>query len=1137
MVKLLGEVVARKTLLRAGCVLVVGALALAASMLPFLAGRDGGAPVAEDRDTATEYQIRRLGETTAQRYSAGDFRSAAESAEKWRAAAERKFGPRHPRTMQAQGMLALAYSRLGRYAEAEPLFLQAREILSKTLGAEDAETLRLENNLATLYADTGNYEKAEPLLRRVLGTMERVRGKDDPDTLSFVNNLAVVLQQRGRYREAEDLLARVLDARRRTLGPDDAATIMAENNLATGYREQGRLTEAEAMFRRAVEAYERTLGPDHPKTLVPVTNLAAIYRELARYEDAARLYRRVHAANLRIYGEAHKLTLESGNLLASMYLELGRYREAEDLLVPAVAEARKVYGRKDPISLESAHYLGVLRGKLLPQVLDLGELAKGGVLANDLLRTVVTDRAEVLGDGHRDTLASINALGTALLNEGYYPQAVTIFEAALKIIEITRGAEDELALGPLNNLAYLRYLQKDWPAAAQLWKRSLPLAMARMRRGTLRIGEPGDGSAEHLRRPGIVLLGTVRAVRRMVEAGTMHQQAAIEAFQIAQGALQSDAGRSLVQMAARQASGNRELSTLAREQQDLTATWQTLAARRASELGSKGKRDPEAEAALSARMADVRARLTTVDGTLTRMFPAYSALVNPAPLSVADVKALLKPDEALVLFLDFPEWHGAAEAANSPIRNTLAPAPGTEETLIWVVTKDQVAWVRSRFGTAALKREVSALRCGLDNSLWDGGGKESCAKALNMAVPKEVPDRLPFPVARAHALYKALFGEVEKLIAGKHLLVVPSGALTQLPFHVLVTDAPAVAVRPGGSDRRAKPSLSARKNKGGATGSDPHGLPPVVAWLARRHAITVLPAVSSLKALRRVGEPSAAARPMIAFGNPLLDGYSGEDRERAGREARWAAQARANARCPVPATQQVASLAGKHSGITRVPMRGGLADLAHLKMQVPLPETAEELCAVAAAVGADADEVHLAAGATERKVKQLSRDGELVKYRMLHFATHGALAGELSGTSEPGLMLTPPNAPSEEDDGYLSASEIAALKLDADWVILSACNTAAGGAANAEALSGLARAFIYAGARALLVSHWPVYSEATKTLVTGAIREMARDGHVGRAEALRRAMLALADSGDPAESHPAYWAPFVVVGEGAAAGR
>jgi CHAT domain-containing protein len=173
-------------------------------------------------------------------------------------------------------------------------------------------------------------------------------------------------------------------------------------------------------------------------------------------------------------------------------------------------------------------------------------------------------------------------------------------------------------------------------------------------------------------------------------------------------------------------------------------------------------------------------------------------------------------------------------------------------------------------------------------------------------------------------------------------------------------------------------------------------------------------------------------------------------------------------------------------------------------------------------------------GATEHEVKSLSASGALAQYRIVHFATHGVLAGQMDPRSEPGLILTPPQKASDDDDGYLTASEIAALRLDADWVILSACNTAAGSATGAEALSGLARAFFYAQARALLVSHWEVDSDATVKLITTAVSEITRNKSVGRAEALRRAMLAMIDQGEPRETHPAYWAPFVVVGEGGA---
>ena len=438
---------------------------------------------------------------------------------------------------------------------------------------------------------------------------------------------------------------------------------------------------------------------------------------------------------------------------------------------------------------------------------------------------------------------------------------------------------------------------------------------------------------------------------------------------------------------------------------------------------------------------------------------------RPKSLDVGEVQAYLRPDEALVLFLVTPEWKSIPE-----------------ESFIWVVTRTAARWVRSDLGSTGLAREVAALRCGLDESAWEGAGAERCSKASGMAAANATP--LPFDRARAHKLYIGLFGAVEDLIKGKHLLIVPSGALTQLPFQVLVSE----GVGGGG------PGATAPGNR-------------AVAWLTRSHAISILPAVASLKALR------------------------GPDR----RYAASAKLARTKQGCPETPGRRLAAVAGLRGGVARVETLGGLADPAHIKRQAPLPETADELCAVAHNVRAAAGDIRLGPYATEREVKRLSASGELARYRMVHFATHGALAGELKGTREPGLILTPPEFASAEDDGYLSASEIAGLRLDADWVILSACNTAAGGADNAEALAGLARAFIYAQARALLVSHWAVDSDATVKLVTAAIGQMARDAGVGRAEAMRRSMLALIDKGEPHEAHPALWAPFVVVGEGASA--
>src|SRR5690606_37282581 len=155
----------------------------------------------------------------------------------------------------------------------------------------------------------------------------------------------------------------------------------------------------------------------------------------------------------------------------------------------------------------------------------------------------------------------------------------------------------------------------------------------------------------------------------------------------------------------------------------------------------------------------------------------------------------------------------------------------------------------------------------------------------------------------------------------------------------------------------------------------------------------------------------------------------------------------------------------------------------------------------------------------------------LSQARYVVFSTHGLMAG--STATEPGLVMTPPEVASQIDDGYLTASEAAQLRLNAEFVVLSACNTAASdGRPGGEGLSGLARAFFYAGARSVLVSHWEVSDAATTTLITSTFAGLdgaqARDPGV-RARALQAGMRAV--RAERRWAHPAYWAPFTLVGE------
>ena len=205
------------------------------------------------------------------------------------------------------------------------------------------------------------------------------------------------------------------------------------------------------------------------------------------------------------------------------------------------------------------------------------------------------------------------------------------------------------------------------------------------------------------------------------------------------------------------------------------------------------------------------------------------------------------------------------------------------------------------------------------------------------------------------------------------------------------------------------------------------------------------------------------------------------------------------------------------------PVFGAPVDTAVLRDLPALPRAEGELRQIARMLGSTGT-LLIGAAATEANVKAAALD----RFGIIAVATHGLGGNDFAGLSEPALVLTTPAHPHGDDDGLLTASEIAALKIDADWVILSACNTAGGSGAGSPAYSGLASAFLAAGARALLVSHWPVRDDAAAALTVATLR-LYQSG-LPRDEALRRAMRALMhDKTIRGAANPAVWAPFVLI--------
>lgn len=341
-----------------------------------------------------------------------------------------------------------------------------------------------------------------------------------------------------------------------------------------------------------------------------------------------------------------------------------------------------------------------------------------------------------------------------------------------------------------------------------------------------------------------------------------------------------------------------------------------------------------------------------------------------------------------------------------------------------------------------------------------------------------------YPVGLAHELYRRLLEPAERALSGKqHLILVLDGALESLPFGMLVTSKTEQPTDP--------------RNYGG------------VPWLAKKYVTTVLPSVSSLRLMRQIIVKSPRApRAFIGFGDA----------------ATGSAAVKTAISDPAPRTQDTVSMTNAFS------VTGGI-NLEALRAARALPETADELRSIARSLNSGEDSLFL----RERFTKPAVFSAPLDQYRVVAFSTHGAVAGELRGVNEPFLLLTPPAQLRPNDDGMLRSSDVMRLKLNADWVLLTACNTAASdGTPGAEGLSGLAKSFLSAGTRSVLVSHWAVESTSAMRLVTGVFEISAADPTLARVGALRRSMLKLIAT--PQYSHPRFWAPFVLVGEGVVSG-
>jgi tetratricopeptide (TPR) repeat protein len=1030
-----------------------------------------------------------------ERYNQGRYAEAVPLAQQALTLAEATFGPEHPRVATSLQHLARLHRELGRYAEAEPLLQRALTIREQILGPEHPEVASSLNELALLSKDQGRYAQAEPLLQRALTIREQALGVQHPEVAESLNDLAVLYQAQGRYAEAEPFYQRALRIREQALGPKHPDVALSLNNLATLYQAQGQLAQAEPLFQRALTIGEQALGPQHPQVATSLNNLALLYREQGRYTEAEPLLQQALAIWEQALGPQHPQVAIGLNNLGLLYFAQGRYGKAEPLLQRALTIREQALGPGHPSVATNLNNLAALYQ-------HQGSLRE----AEPFYQRALTIWEQALGPEHPHVAMGLNNLAELYRQQGRYVTAEPLYQRAIEIVEQVLGPTHPHVASSLNNLALLYQRQGRYAAAEPLLQRALAI-------WEHALGEQHPQVVGSLNN----LAQLYAAQERLVEARPLYTRARRLALTVARlnAPLEDPARQSLVPHGRQALDAYVQLLVTLARSDDAHAlgeppAWEAfvVAEQRRTSAAQAALQQASARAAatdptLAPLVQGVEVRREQLSGVRTQLAAPSTDLPTAARRTAAQQAALQARERELSaeLLSAVSQWYTACPrcaelAVPEPITAAEVQAllhPGEalvsyavldDRLLVWLVRPDQTPVYHDLpLDKATLTRQIAQVRASLEQDPVHNPGL-----ALGELIPVDV--------AMAYQLYQTLLAPLRDALVGvTHLLVVPDDILLPLPFGVLITDA-------RGEGYAQLATLYRQRQRRAPTPAE-LATYAEVAWLAKDYALTMLPSATALRLLRQGPRRSATAQePFIGFGDPVLSGPPHVRPNGAAQPAQ-----------PSPA-----------------------AILEAVRQLQPLPQARSELLAMAHALGADPIRaLYLGSQATESMVYTLNALGRLGAARVLAFSTHGMRAGELAGLHQPALVLTPPATVSPDDDGLLSLDEVVRLKLAAtEWVVLSACNTAAADGSG-EGLSGLVRGFFFAGAPALLVSHWSVGERATAALMTALFAASSEGPGRLRAARLQQAMRTLMTQarGETAYfAHPYAWAAFFLVGEG-----
>lgn len=947
----------------------------------------------------------------------------------------------------------------------------------------------------------GDLAQAEDLARQRLGMVEGGPARQVGNAYRALGN---ILRQRGRNAEAEAMLRKAMPLLEEDNGRLSYQAIRGLFGLAATLLSQSRYAEADLILRDAL-ARQLAYRPQHPDAVQAYNLLARTQINMARFDEADALLDKARAVTLSAepagpgdntagdYGSAYRRA-QTVDLQGWLDSQRGRAAAAETHYREAVDAYRAILPDTHPDLVQARAMLGAT-------VFQQGKAAE----AEAILAPLMPVAEKVLGARHRETARAQYFLALAQARLGQPEAAEALFKRSLDSVR-SSGQLGQLAQAARG---YARFLleQKRPAEALPLYREALDaidLQFARTR------GLDEATRENFIARYGIYYNETLELLLRLRKTAPAqgYDREALAVVSRTQSRLftemlrEADVGKvsgdaRFQQMKARLEAAKARVAELRRTRAEV--------GREDADGAPPTASDPFVAGRLAARRdrlkEDIAAQeqeLAAAEGALWDAYPRYMELTQPRPVTVEALqKSLLKPGETLLTYYLLPR-----------------------RVLIFLVERERFRLVE----VPRPRQEVATLVAAARKPEEEAGGALGQLARLDPAVLNQ--------------LYQVAFQPVEPMLKpGQRLLVIGDGPLHTLPLEMLVS-------RWGAEEQQA---FAAARTSGGPLLGEYATLP----YLGQRYQFAYLPSLSSLASVRLYHKPAGGYdKELVSFADPVFErggGYSGQTRR----------------------TLEVLSRSVGGGGSIRIPR---------------LPETAEEAQEIAAILGGRST-VYLRDKAQEHTAKTLDLKG----VRYLHFATHGLLGGEFvmlrdamvsegaaGGRRNLGVVAAPatPSAPAPDDggaqadvvveappsavpsgergqpalvlslagdlqgeDGLLTMSEVVeSMDLNAQLVVLSACNTAgeSADAGSGEGFAGLTRAFMYAGAKGLLVSHWSVESRSTQELMTELFRRSrgGADNLAALAAARDRVRGSTLDAGRPvSRAHPYFWAPFVYVGD------